>query len=58
MSAAHAAGSFATASATRCMERVMEGASVRTFAARAAGAGGAAVVDAGEKISFTSSLTS
>ncbi|CAO0837052.1 hypothetical protein SMICM17S_13260 [Streptomyces microflavus] len=44
----------ATASATRCMERVMEGASVRTFAARAAGAGGESPL----KISFTSWVTS
>ena len=39
--AAQPAGSPATASATRCMERVMDGARVRTLAARAAGAGGA-----------------
>ena len=38
--AAQPAGSAATASATRCMERVIEGARVRTLAARAAGAGG------------------
>lgn len=70
VSAAQPAGSLATASATRCMERVMEGASVRTFAARAAGAGGAPAVplfppgerpgdrpSAGAEISFTSSLT-
>ncbi|BBC34256.1 hypothetical protein SGFS_055500 [Streptomyces graminofaciens] len=59
VSAAQPAGSAATASATRCMERVMEGASVRTFAASAAGAGGACPVrpSAGAKLSFTSSLT-
>ncbi|GAA0489627.1 hypothetical protein GCM10010361_63630 [Streptomyces olivaceiscleroticus] len=41
VSAAQPAGSPATASATRCMERVMDGPRVRTLAARAAGAGGA-----------------
>ncbi len=51
--AAQPAGSPATASATRCMERVMEGARVRTLAARAAGAGGASLV----KLSFTSLVT-
>ncbi|GAA5046747.1 hypothetical protein GCM10023336_11650 [Streptomyces similanensis] len=59
--AAQPAGSFATASATRCMDRVMEGASVRTLAARAAGAGGAApgapLVPEPAKLSFTSWVT-
>ncbi len=41
VSAAQPAGSAATVSATRCIERVIDGASVRTFAASAAGAGGA-----------------
>lgn len=52
--AAHPAGSWATASATRCIERVMDGARVRTLAASAAGAGGVA---SPMKISFTSRVT-
>ncbi len=57
VSAAQPAGSSATASATRCMERVIDGASVRTLAARAAGAGGAGEAPALPKISFTSLVT-
>lgn len=51
--AAQPAGSPATASATRCMERVIDGDSVRTLAARAAGAGGESVL----KLSFRSLVT-
>ena len=53
--AAQPAGSCATASATRCMERVIDGASVRTLAARAAGAGAAPT--RAPKVSFTSRVT-
>ncbi|GHE34900.1 hypothetical protein GCM10018782_06540 [Streptomyces griseoaurantiacus] len=66
VSAAQPAGSAATVSATRCIERVIDGASVRTLAASAAGAGGAGAAAGGAgavgaaglaKVSFTSYLT-
>ncbi|GAA4694803.1 hypothetical protein GCM10023324_56920 [Streptomyces youssoufiensis] len=47
VSAAQPAGSAATVSATRCMERVMVGARARTLAVRAAGAGAGAGAAAG-----------
>lgn len=60
VSAAEPAGSPATASATRCMERVIEGTRVRTLAARAPGAGGVAAGarSAAVKVSFSLLLTS
>ncbi|GAA0489409.1 hypothetical protein GCM10009544_58110 [Streptomyces stramineus] len=57
VSAAEPAGSFATASATRCIERVMDGASVRTLEARAPGDGGVTEAAGGAKVSFTLLLT-
>ncbi|GHI88255.1 hypothetical protein Sxan_56190 [Streptomyces xanthophaeus] len=55
------AGSEATASATACMERVMEGARARTRARSSAGAGEGEGEGEGEglvKVSFAFSLTS
>ncbi len=53
VNAEHPAGSPATASATRCIDRVIDGANVLTLAASAAGAGGAEC----PKLSFTLLVT-
>ncbi|GAB2577670.1 hypothetical protein GCM10027168_08290 [Streptomyces capparidis] len=49
---AHPAGSAATASATRCMERVIVGARLRTLARSTPGAGEGAGSGAPVKVSF------
>lgn len=55
--AAQAAGSAATASATRCTECVMDGARVRTLAVSGSGTAPPSASPPGVKVSFRSSVT-